>query len=300
MVLSALVAALCLVAALAGLLSTGGAAPRTINSVHGNVIELYGSGLYRHETLFKGAANRGSDLVTLVLGVPLLIVATVLYRRGALRGALLLSGALSWPLYLYATMAVGAAYNELFLLYVGIFSASLFAFILTLVSIDRTSVAARMQSRGPRRRLAALMLGGGIVTSIVWLAPLITAGVAGEPPDLLGHQTTMVTDALDLGIITPATLTAAYLLHRGRPEGYVVAFPLLVLMAFLLPMIGAQTVFQLRAGVSFTPAEIIGPIGGFVVLAVLAIGLVIAVLRAAGDLATQTQSPEGKAHGRGH
>jgi len=33
--------------------------------------------------------------------------------------------------------------------------------------------------------------------------------------------------------------------------------------------------------VSFTPAEIIGPIGGFVVLAALALGLVVAVLRAA-------------------
>jgi hypothetical protein len=52
-------------------------------------------------------------------------------------------------------------------------------------------------------------------------------------------------------------------------------------MTFLLPMIVSQTVFQLRAGVSFMPAEIIGPIGGFVLLAVLALGLVAAVLRAA-------------------
>jgi hypothetical protein len=61
-----------------------------------------------------------------------------------------------------------------------------------------------------------------------------------------------------------------------------VAFPLLVLMTFLLPMIVSQTVFQLRADVSFTPAEVIGPIGGFVVLAALALGLVVSVLRAAG------------------
>jgi hypothetical protein len=184
-------------------------------------------------------------------------------------------------------MALGTTYNELFLAYVAIFSTSLFALVLTVVSIDRAALAARMASGGPRRRLAALMLAAGIVTAVVWQMPLIAAGLTGEPPKLLGHQTTMVTDALDLGVITPATVLAAYLLHRRRPEGYLVAFPLLVLMTFLLPMIVAQTAFQLRADVSFTAAEIVGPIGGFVVLAALGLGLLAAVLRAAGDVPVQ-------------
>lgn len=288
--LSALVAALSVVAALIGLLATGGDAPRAVTSVHNEVVELYGSGAYRYDTVFKAAGNRGSDLVTLVLGAPLLVVATILYRRRSLRGALLLAGALSWPLYLYATMAVGASYNELFLLYVALFGASLFAFVLTVLSIDREALGVRMHRRGPWRRLAALMLAGGIVTMVVWLVPLAAAALAGEPPDLLEHQTTMVTDALDLGVITPATLTAAYLLHRRRAEGYLVAFPLLVLLTFLLPMIVAQTVFQLRADVSFTAAEIVGPVGGFVVLAALALGLVVVVLRAAAGAAPQHEA----------
>lgn len=53
-------------------------------------------------------------------------------------------------------------------------------------------------------------------------------------------------------------------------------------MALLLPMIVSDTVFQVRAGVSFSAAEVIGPIGGVVVLATAtaAIGLAAAVLRA--------------------
>jgi type III secretory pathway component EscV len=73
-------------------------------------------------------------------------------------------------------------------------------------------------------------------------------------------------------------------------EGYLLAFPLLVLMTFLLPMIVAQTMFQLRADVSFTAGEIVGPIGGFVVLASLAVGLVVAVLRAKGEVLTPGSS----------
>jgi hypothetical protein len=281
--LAALVAVLSVVAALVGLLATGMQGPRVVSTVHGELVELYGQGVYRYDTVFKGAGNRGTDLVTLVLAVPLLAVAVVLTRRGSLRGTLLLAGALSWPLYVYATMAVGASYNELFLVYVAIFGASLYALVATLLSVDRDALAARMAHRGPWRGLAALMLAGGIVTAVVWLAPLVGTMVAGEPPDLLGHQTTMVTDALDLAVITPATLVAASLLHRRRPQGFLVAVPLLVLMSLLLPMILAQTVFQLRADVSFTAAEVIGPIGGFLVLGALAVWLVVAVLRAAGD-----------------
>jgi hypothetical protein len=288
--LTAVVAVLSGLSAVVGLLATGAGVPGTVTSVDGEVVELYGRGLYDADSVFKGAGNRGSDLVTLALGVPLLLAALAAYRRGSLRGAFLLAGALSWPLYLYATMAVGAAYNELFLVYVVIFSASLFALVLTLVSIDRADLAARLEPHGPRRRLAALMLGGGIVTAIVWLVPLIGSVLRGEPPELLDHQTTLVTDALDLGVITPATLMAAYLLHRHRVEGYLLAFPLLVLMTFLLPMIVAQTMFQLRADVSFTAGEIVGPIGGFVVLASLAVGLVVAVLRAKGEVLTPGSS----------
>ena len=71
-VLAALVAVLSGMAAVVGLLATGGDTPMTVTSAHGEIVELYGSGLYDGDTVFKGAGNRGSDLVTLALGVPLL------------------------------------------------------------------------------------------------------------------------------------------------------------------------------------------------------------------------------------
>jgi hypothetical protein len=50
---------------------------------------------------------------------------------------LVLTGALTWFLYVGASYALGAvAYNNLFLIYVALFSASLFAFVLALTSID--------------------------------------------------------------------------------------------------------------------------------------------------------------------
>jgi len=53
-----------------------------------------------------------------------------------------------------------------------------------------------------------------------------------------------------------------------------------VLEAMLAPLIVAQTVSQLAAGVTFTPAEVVGPMVGFVVIAGAALWFLIGLLRA--------------------
>jgi hypothetical protein len=160
--LTLLVAALTAVATLTGLLWRGGDAPATVVSVHGETVDLYGEGLYRHDSVFKGAGNRGTDAVTLALGVPLLVAAAVLHRRGSLRGTLLLVGTLaSWTLYLYGTMAVGTAHNELFLVYVALLAASLYGLIFAMRSVDTRALAVDADPRLPRRSLAAFMIFSG-------------------------------------------------------------------------------------------------------------------------------------------
>jgi hypothetical protein len=57
-----------------------------------------------------------------------------------------------------------------------------------------------------------------------------------------------------------------------------------VLEVLLAPLIAAQTAAQLLAGVRFTIPEIIGPMGGFVVLAGASAVVLVAVLRAVGDV----------------
>ena len=88
------------------------------------------------------AQMQANDLVTLALGLPLLVISFWLTLRGSLRGRLLLTGTLGFILYTYITMCFGAAYNQLFLVYVAIFSLSLFAFILSMMSFDLETLPA--------------------------------------------------------------------------------------------------------------------------------------------------------------
>jgi len=270
--LALLVAALAAPASGAGLLWGGGSGPWEFSTLRGVGVRMLGRGLYRFDTLFTGAGFRGQDLVTLFLGVPALVLAAALHRRGSQRGSALLLGVLGWFLYAYASMSLGAAYNPLFLLYVALSSASFFALAATFASLELD--AGLLPRQGP----AVFLFAGGALTLVVWLAPLLQALAAGRPPKLLASYTTLVTDALDLGLITPAAILGGILILRRSALGYRIAFPLLGIILFLLPVIVLSTVFQVRAGVAFSPGEIAGPIAGFAALGLSAVWVLAAIV----------------------
>jgi hypothetical protein len=250
--LSSLVALLAVIAAAAGLFMKDPGEPFNFSTLRGQTVQILGHGLYRYDTVFFGAGFRGQDAVVLFLSVPLLIVSIILYQRGTVTAQLLIVGVLGYFLYVYASMALGAAYNRLFLLYIVLFSASLFAFLFAFSSINLDSIASQMSSGSPNRFLGFFMLAAGFITLFVWGAPLITALINDSPPDKMDSYTTMVTYALDLAIITPATILCAVLVLRSNPMGYVIASPLLTLLVLLVPLIILSTIFQRSAGIPLT------------------------------------------------
>lgn len=276
--LSALVAVLAAFAAGTGLFYRSPGEPYTFTTLRGQDVQIYAQGLYRYDTVFTGAGFKGQDLTALLLGIPLLVIAILLYQRGSLGGHLLLIGLLGYFLYVYASMTLAAAYNPLFLLYIALFSACLFAFILAFSTINLDLIAAQIPAL-PRRGLAVFMIAAGLVTLVVWGAPLVSALMQAAPPERMDSYTTMVTYALDLALITPATFLCAVLVLRGAPLGYVIASPLLALIVLLTPQIILSTIIQMRAGVPFTTGEMVGPVSGFVVLGFLAAWLLVSILR---------------------
>lgn len=283
--LAGLLAGLALLAAGAGLFWPVTGAPYTFTSLHGDVVDIYGQGLYAGDATMKSGATRGTDVVTIVLAIPLLVGALARYRHGSARGALLLAGALTFFLYVYATNAMSVAYNGLFLLYVAIFSLSFFTWCLMMMAIQ--PIAARFPASLPYRGIATFLLLCGLLTGFVWLEPIVGASLRGTPPDLLDHYTTLVTEALDLALIVPGCFLAGVMLWRRDPRGVGVAVPLLVLLLLVGPAVAAMTWFQVADGIVFTVPQIVGPIGGFLVLGVIDIWVLGIVLSAAPGAVTR-------------
>jgi len=271
-----LIAVLALTAALVGLFWQEGGGSFSFTTAHGQTIQMYGKGIYRFDSLQGGATFRGTDLVTLVVSLPLLILSFVFYRRGSLRGGFLLIGALAYFLYNFASMAFSTAYNSLFLVYVTGFSASLFAFVLAFLSVDLYELPDHVSPRLPHRGPAWFLIIVGVILALIWLSDIVGAFMQGQQPLALMNYTTIFTYALDIGVITPTAVLAGWLLLRRVPLGYVISFAMLVLNALIGIVVAMQTVFQALVGISYTPAQFVVFVASFVVLSLVAVGFVIA------------------------
>lgn len=185
----------------------------------GETVMINGQGLYYYDTVSSAAQQQGNDLVTLVVGLPLLAISGWLARRRSLRGQLLLSGTLGFFLYTYMSMAMLSAYNSLFLVYVALFALCLYAFILSMLAIDLHSLPQRFSARLPRGWIAGLLFFIGGFLLLAWLGRIVPPLLAGQDP-LLENTTTLVIQAMDLALIVPLAILAAIQLLRRSPWGY--------------------------------------------------------------------------------
>lgn len=121
--LISLIAVLAVIIAGVGLFSQGGDGPFSFSTVYGDTVEIYGQGIYRHDTSFVAALFKGTDVITLFVSLPLLLVGYLSYRRGSLRGSIFMIGMLLYFLYIGVTYTFSVIFNSLFLIYTALFSA---------------------------------------------------------------------------------------------------------------------------------------------------------------------------------
>lgn len=250
--LSVVVVLLSLVATLTGILTGFGQHHHTFLTVRGETVTIQGGGLYGNESLSGASQAIGQDIVTLAVAIPLLVIATLLVRSGSVRGLVLRAGVLLYFTYTYMLLAFGGAYNQLFLVYVAIYSASLFAFILSVLAIDRTRLRARFSGRFRRRLVGWTLVGFAGLLALMWLGRIVPALAAGTPPPGLESYSTLFVQAGDLGILVPLTIMSGVLLLRHRPIGYVLAGVMVVKAAtFGLALVGMMVAMAaLGAGVA--------------------------------------------------
>ncbi|NLG70751.1 MAG: hypothetical protein GX495_01740 [Chloroflexi bacterium] len=250
-----LIAALCLIAAGAGLFWPADGQPYEITSHRGETVMINGRGLYRYDSVSSAAQMQANDAVTLTLGIPLLLLSARLAARGSLRGKLLLTGTLGFILYTYMSMSMLTAFNPLFLVYVALFSLSLVAFVLSMMSYDLAELPRHFSERTPRKAIAAMLFAAGAFLLMAWLGRVVTPLLQGTPP-LLENYSTMVIQAMDLGLIVPLTFLSAALLLRRSAWGYLLASVSVMKFLTLGIAVSAMAINMARSGVAISPVEL--------------------------------------------
>ena len=253
--LVALIALLSIIAAGSGLFYQTDGEPYAFTSHRGEAVTLNGRGLYAYDTVSAAAQTQANDFVTLVLGIPLLLVSTWLACRGSLRAHLLLSGTLGFFLYTYMSMSFLSSYNALFLIYVALFSLSLFAFVISLLGIDLAGLPQRFSARLPRGWIAgALFFGGGFLL-LAWLGRIVPPLLQNSLP-VLENTTSLVIQALDLGLIVPLSILSGILLLRRSAWGYLLASVAVLKFVTMGSAVTAMGINMVLAGVPASPIEL--------------------------------------------
>lgn len=252
-------------------------------------------GLYP-EQAWAVAALRGNDLVTLVLVAPALGIALgASHGRPTSASVLVWLGLLFYGSYNYAYYAFGTAFNDVFLLHVAAFSASVAGLVLLGSSIDPVE-AARGVAGGTRARVvAAFTTLVGLALLGAWGVMSMRFAVTGELPDqVMPPSAVHLVYALDMGVLAPAFIIAGVLLWRGSPWGAVLAVAVGTSGAAYLAVLWAVGGFQADAGIpgtSWTSPVAIGSVLAFV-LATLALLVHPHRDRAAEPHAAPTTRPE--------
>ncbi|WP_145962587.1 hypothetical protein [Bellilinea caldifistulae] len=227
-----------------------------MTTLHGEQVTINAHGLYYWDTVSSATQMQANDMVTLILGLPLLAVSFWLTLRNSLRGRLLLAGTLGFILYTYVTMCFGAAYNALFMIYVALFSLSLFAFVLVMMSFDLTTLPAHFSDKLPRGWIAGLLFFTAVFISLAWLWRIAPTFTPGSIP-ALENTTSMFIQAMDLGLIVPLCVLSGVLLLYRKPWGYLLASVVLIKFLTMGTAVSLMALNMARLGVSVSAVELV-------------------------------------------
>lgn len=248
----------------------------TVNQ-YGDSIKMFGYGIYAHDSFFKAPIFIGSDATMLFIGVPLLIWSMLNdVKHATNKSKLILVSVVGIVLYYATSIAFGITYNLLCLVYIGLFSISLFTLIMLIRSLDLKTLRSNAQ---PIKGLRVFLIITGIALFAIWLMDIIPAWFSGESLVLIETYTTEITYVLDMGLISPMIFIALHLIKKQDGLGDVIialTLSLCVIMGLMLPI---QTIFQLMAGIVIPIPVLVIKVGVFMVLALFATHFSLKVLK---------------------
>ncbi len=269
-----LIGILALFAIVMGLFYDTPGQPYPITSFRGEQVMINGHGLYYYDTVSTVAQMQGNDIIALVMGLPLLIISTWMAFHGLLRGRLLLTGTMGFFLYTYMSMSMLTAYNALFLVYVALFTMSLYAFILCMLSFNLDELPHHFSEKLPRGWIAGVLFAVGGFLFLAWIGRVVPELLHPETPSALENTTTRVIQAMDLTLIVPLAVLSGILLLRRSAWGYLLASVAILKGLTMSLAVSTMAINMALKGVS----ESLGIMVPFLVLTVLNMAMVVLLL----------------------
>ena len=282
--LSLVVAILAGTAAAVGVFFRGDGSVETVVSPRGERYEMIVSGVYRYNAQRVVAEGIGWDIFTLFAAVPALLLCLIWLARGRIRARLFAVGVLAYLFYQYLMYSVTWAFGPLFLLFVVIYAMSLVSIVRIVATIQIKELdphfgkphlgKPHLANRFPALGMGIFSLAMAALLIIMWLGRIIPA-MNGKIDGVLLGQTTLVVQALDLGLVVPLAIFTGVTALRRRPIGYLLSSVMVIKGAAMAAAICAMLV---AAGIVEGTLELV-PFLIFVAAAAVAVWLAFRIYR---------------------
>lgn len=222
-ILTVCVSVLSLIATVCGIFTKNGPGEHEFKTIFGQIVTIYGKGIYGNNTVAAAMQAIPQDIVTLALGIPLLIISLAMARKGGLKGNILLAGSFGYFLITYMMYTFIAMYNRLFLVYVLLMSASLFGFILALLNFDLEKLSLSYNKKLPIRFAGGYLILSASIIGLLWLARVLPTLINGSIPAEVELGTTLTVQAFDLAFFLPGMFISGLLLIKRNVYGFLLA-----------------------------------------------------------------------------
>ena len=256
-----------------GIFSTDGPGEYEYTSIRGETVTIYGKGIYQHMSSEVAPQGIAQDVVTLLIGIPLLLLSLCLARKGSLKGRILLSGTLGYFLVTYLFYLVMGMFNQLFLVYVVLMGTSFFGFALCIMSFDLENFKKYFAEELPVKYIGGFLIFNTIAIALLWLQVVVPPLLKGSIPVEVEHYTTLIVQGLDLGLLLPMAFLSGVLLIRKAPLGYLMAPIYFVFLSILMTALTAKVIAMKLIGASVFPVIVIIPV--FALLNILSLTIIL-------------------------
>lgn len=190
-----------------------------------------------YPSLLTGVAGangnlRGTAVVVLAVGAPVLTAAIVGSARGSARAFVVWLGTLGYLLYQAVLLCFATPFNNLFLFYVAYLSLSVWSIVLLLRDTDLAAFGLCLSPKVPIRYIAGYALVVVVLNTAAWMVGILPAVFSNEPRAFL-HETGLLTNPVyiqDLAIWLPLLATAAVAAWRHRVWGQLITAAMLTLL----------------------------------------------------------------------
>ncbi|GAA0178591.1 hypothetical protein SH2C18_16180 [Clostridium sediminicola] len=168
-------------------------------------------------TKFLLSGARAQDIIFIPLAVILFFLSILFLRRPCYKVLITIIGLSCNFFYGYALYVMQGQYTSIYLVYLAIFSISIYSIILGLLSFPAEFVMITSLSKRLCRFISIFLYSIVFILGLIWLIRI--------EPDIARHipQDTYGVFILDLGIVFPAVAISATMLILRKPYGNIFA-----------------------------------------------------------------------------